>query len=156
MNAGSGFVAQFFPLFMLGALFGLVTYAACPKRFYWSEVDRLPRRPRRAMQRGVQLHRRIELHNRGKVPLEEASPDLYDLAPAEDAGRVDTGFTAFLGSRFAAQRPLLVHVGRLAFEKNCDFLLRMLVHVKAELPDVLLVIAGGGPARGVRGSCLAA
>ncbi|NBC46528.1 MAG: glycosyltransferase [Gammaproteobacteria bacterium] len=43
-------------------------------------------------------------------------------------------------------RPLLVHVGRLAFEKNCDFLLRMLVHVKAEMPDVLLVIAGDGPA----------
>jgi glycosyltransferase involved in cell wall biosynthesis len=57
------------------------------------------------------------------------------------------------GARFrrvhgiAPDRPLLVHVGRLAFEKNCDFLLRMLVHVKAELPDVLLVIAGGGPAR---------
>ncbi len=44
-------------------------------------------------------------------------------------------------------RPLLVHVGRLAFEKNCDFLLRMLVHVRAAVPDVLLVVAGGGPAR---------
>jgi glycosyltransferase involved in cell wall biosynthesis len=44
------------------------------------------------------------------------------------------------------QRPLLVHVGRLAFEKNCDFLLRMLVKVKAELPEILLVIAGDGPA----------
>jgi glycosyltransferase involved in cell wall biosynthesis len=45
------------------------------------------------------------------------------------------------------ERPLLVHVGRLAFEKNCDFLLDMLVKVKAEVPDVLLVIAGEGPAR---------
>lgn len=44
-------------------------------------------------------------------------------------------------------RPLLVHVGRLAFEKNCEFLLRMLVIVKAAVPDVLLVIAGEGPAR---------
>jgi glycosyltransferase involved in cell wall biosynthesis len=43
-------------------------------------------------------------------------------------------------------RPLLVHVGRLAFEKNCDFLLRMLAHVRAAIPNVLLVIAGGGPA----------
>jgi glycosyltransferase involved in cell wall biosynthesis len=57
------------------------------------------------------------------------------------------------GARFrkawdiAADRPLLVHAGRLAFEKNCDFLLRMLVHVKAEVPDVLLLIAGEGPAR---------
>jgi glycosyltransferase involved in cell wall biosynthesis len=45
------------------------------------------------------------------------------------------------------ERPVLVHVGRLAFEKNCDFLLDMLVHVKAQVPDVLLVIAGEGPAR---------
>jgi glycosyltransferase involved in cell wall biosynthesis len=46
------------------------------------------------------------------------------------------------------ERPVLVHVGRLAFEKNIDFLLRMLVRVKREIPDVLLVIAGEGPARG--------
>jgi glycosyltransferase involved in cell wall biosynthesis len=44
-------------------------------------------------------------------------------------------------------RPVLVHVGRLAFEKNIEFLLRMLVRVKREIPDVLLVIAGEGPAR---------
>jgi len=44
-------------------------------------------------------------------------------------------------------RPLLVHAGRLAFEKNCEFLLRMLVRVKQAVPDVLLVIAGEGPAR---------
>lgn|GEM_PF-3174869 len=42
---------------------------------------------------------------------------------------------------------MLTHIGRLAFEKNVDFLLRMLVRVKREIPDVLLVIAGEGPAR---------
>ncbi|MBK1699456.1 glycosyltransferase [Thiococcus pfennigii] len=47
----------------------------------------------------------------------------------------------------APERPVLVHVGRIAHEKNVEFLLRMLVAVKAEMPDVLLVIAGGGPAR---------
>ena len=46
-----------------------------------------------------------------------------------------------------ALRPVLVHVGRLAFEKNVAFLLRMLVLVKARLPEVLLVVAGEGPAR---------
>lgn len=46
------------------------------------------------------------------------------------------------------QRPVLVHVGRVAFEKNIDFLLRMLVRVKAAVPEVLLVIAGEGPALG--------
>lgn len=46
----------------------------------------------------------------------------------------------------SASRPTLVHVGRVAFEKNIDFLLRMLVHVKAKMPEILLVIAGEGPA----------
>jgi len=62
-------------------------------------------------------------------------------------------FSGGNGARFrqtwgiAPDRPLLVHAGRLAFEKNCEFLLHMLVRVKAEVPDVLLVIAGEGPAR---------
>jgi glycosyltransferase involved in cell wall biosynthesis len=47
----------------------------------------------------------------------------------------------------APGRPVLVHVGRVAFEKNIDFLLRMLVRVRTEVPDVLLVIAGEGPSR---------
>lgn len=57
------------------------------------------------------------------------------------------------GARFRAaqgiapERPVLVHVGRLAFEKNVDFLLRMLAHVREQVPDCLLVLAGEGPAR---------
>jgi glycosyltransferase involved in cell wall biosynthesis len=47
----------------------------------------------------------------------------------------------------ATGRPTLVHVGRVAFEKNIDFLLRVLVRVRRRVPDVLLVIAGEGPAR---------
>jgi 1,2-diacylglycerol 3-alpha-glucosyltransferase len=49
--------------------------------------------------------------------------------------------------RIPPERPVLVHVGRLAFEKNIDFLLRMLVRVRTQAPDVLLVIAGEGPSR---------
>jgi 1,2-diacylglycerol 3-alpha-glucosyltransferase len=45
------------------------------------------------------------------------------------------------------QRPVLVHVGRLAFEKNVDFLVRVLMLVRCSVPNVLLVIAGEGPAR---------
>lgn len=57
------------------------------------------------------------------------------------------------GARFRSRhgvapgRPTLVYVGRLGFEKNVDFLLRMLVHVKEDVPDVFLMIAGEGPAR---------
>jgi glycosyltransferase involved in cell wall biosynthesis len=47
----------------------------------------------------------------------------------------------------AADRPVLVHVGRVAFEKNIDFLLRMLVRVRERVPGVLLVVSGDGPAR---------
>ena len=36
--------------------------------------------------------------------------------------------------RHPAATPVLVHVGRVAFEKNIDFLLRMLVRVRAECP----------------------
>lgn len=44
-------------------------------------------------------------------------------------------------------RPVLVHVGRLAFEKNIEFLLHTLTCIRQAVPDVLLVIAGEGPAR---------
>ena len=43
-------------------------------------------------------------------------------------------------------RPTLVHVGRIAHEKNTEFLLNVLVKVKQSIPDVLLIIAGEGPA----------
>jgi len=43
-------------------------------------------------------------------------------------------------------RPLLLYVGRVAFEKNIDFLLRMFVRLRARRPDALFVIAGEGPA----------
>lgn len=46
----------------------------------------------------------------------------------------------------AAQRPLLLYVGRVAHEKNIQFLLEMLCLVKEDHPDVLLVITGEGPA----------
>jgi 1,2-diacylglycerol 3-alpha-glucosyltransferase len=57
------------------------------------------------------------------------------------------------GERFRRQhgipgdRPVLVHVGRLAHEKNIDFLLRVLSRVISRFPGLLLVIAGEGPAR---------
>lgn len=47
----------------------------------------------------------------------------------------------------APERPVMAYVGRVAFEKNLDFLLRVTERVRHNLPDVLLVIAGEGPAR---------
>ena len=45
-----------------------------------------------------------------------------------------------------SQRPVLVHVGRLAFEKNISFLIDVLQHLTREFPDIVMVLAGEGPA----------
>lgn len=43
-------------------------------------------------------------------------------------------------------RPMLLYVGRVAFEKNIDFLLGMVMVLIDERPDILLVVTGEGPA----------
>lgn len=47
----------------------------------------------------------------------------------------------------AEDRPVALFVGRVAFEKNIDFLLHMLTHLSQKQPDILLIITGEGPAR---------
>jgi glycosyltransferase involved in cell wall biosynthesis len=47
----------------------------------------------------------------------------------------------------AASREVLLYVGRVAHEKNIDFLIRVLAEVVIKRPQILLVIAGEGPAR---------
>lgn len=44
------------------------------------------------------------------------------------------------------ERPMLLFVGRVAFEKNISFLLEMTKLLIAKHPDVLLVVTGQGPA----------
>lgn len=78
-----------------------------------------------------------------KTPIEVQPTGL----PAESYTRGD-------GAKFRRQfhlpsnKPLLLYVGRVAFEKNIDFLLRMFVRVRATRPDATFVIAGEGPALG--------
>jgi glycosyltransferase involved in cell wall biosynthesis len=43
-------------------------------------------------------------------------------------------------------RPVLVHIGRVAHEKNIDFLFEVLSEVRRTFPNILLVVAGEGPA----------
>jgi glycosyltransferase involved in cell wall biosynthesis len=67
-------------------------------------------------------------------------------------GLGDGCYTPGDGRRFraaygiAAERPIVLHVGRAAHEKNIDFLIRMLQPLKRAVPNVLMVIAGEGPA----------
>jgi glycosyltransferase involved in cell wall biosynthesis len=67
------------------------------------------------------------------------------LALEHWSGGDGEGFRQCYG--IAPDRPVLIHVGRVAFEKNIDFLLRVLDRVRRALPDVLLVVSGDGPAR---------
>ena len=65
----------------------------------------------------------------------------------EPASFVPGDRTAFREKYGIAQnRPVLLFVGRVAFEKNIGFLLKVLKRVRREIPDVLFMIAGEGPA----------
>jgi len=67
-------------------------------------------------------------------------------------GLQDKSFEAADGDAFRVKygipldRPMLLYVGRVAFEKNIDFLLGMAKVLSDERPDVLLVVTGEGPA----------
>jgi glycosyltransferase involved in cell wall biosynthesis len=62
-------------------------------------------------------------------------------------------FKAGHGARFrahlnvSATQPLVTYVGRVAHEKNIDFLVNVFAGVRRQMPNALLVIAGEGPAR---------
>ncbi|HVS03788.1 MAG TPA: glycosyltransferase, partial [Thermoanaerobaculia bacterium] len=66
------------------------------------------------------------------------------LPLAELAGGSGAAFRAHHG--IPAERPTLVHVGRMAHEKNVGFLLEVVERARRQRPDVLLVLAGEGPA----------
>ena len=66
------------------------------------------------------------------------------LQEASFAEADDEAFRAKYG--IAQNRPMLLYVGRVAFEKNIDFLVRMTQLLIAETPNILLVITGEGPA----------
>lgn len=67
-------------------------------------------------------------------------------------GLQDNSFAAADGKAFRLQygiaidRPMLLYVGRVAFEKNIDFLLKMTKLLVEKRPDILLVVTGEGPA----------
>jgi 1,2-diacylglycerol 3-alpha-glucosyltransferase len=62
-------------------------------------------------------------------------------------------FAAGDGDRFRAQaglpldRPLMTYIGRVAHEKNIEFLVQVFTKVRQSVPNAMLVIAGEGPAR---------
>ncbi len=76
-----------------------------------------------------------------KISAEVIPTGLQEHSFAEADG---VAFRAKYG--IALDRPMLLYVGRVAFEKNIDFLLGMAKILSEERPDVLLVVTGEGPA----------
>ncbi len=65
-----------------------------------------------------------------------------------DMSRFSQGDGLAFRQRFGltAEQPLLIHVGRVAHEKNIPFLLEVMAQVVEHCPDAILLIAGEGPA----------
>jgi DNA helicase II / ATP-dependent DNA helicase PcrA len=87
---------------------GVIDYARCPKRFYWTSVRPLPRFSGPAARIGTEVHRWIERRSAGQGQLLELddAPDLTAEELAGQPGRVERLRQAFLASRFADRVPL--------------------------------------------------
>ena len=79
---------------------GLVTFARCPKQFYWSVVRPLPRRSSAAARLGNEVHRWIEQRAGRQLSLLE--PDGDDAMLDPDALPADAGTAAALKASFLA------------------------------------------------------
>jgi DNA helicase-2/ATP-dependent DNA helicase PcrA len=92
----------------------LLTFIRDEDEFFWRYVRRAPSPPSPAAQLGIQVHRRIEEHGRGGVPLGATTDDegRYDLDPGESRGdgpgvSTEQLWQNFLASRFAKMTPLM-------------------------------------------------
>ena len=79
----------------------------------------------------------------------EVQTPIHVLPTGLPADRFERGDAARFRSlaSLPAARPIVLYVGRVAHEKNIEFLVHMFAAVRARRPDALLVIAGEGPAR---------
>jgi DNA helicase-2/ATP-dependent DNA helicase PcrA len=89
------------------AVSGVIDYARCPKRFYWSQVRPLPRFSGPAARIGTEVHRWIERRASGQASLIELdeSPDLTAEELTGEPGKVERLREAFQASRFAGRVP---------------------------------------------------
>ncbi len=117
-----------------------------PRRLLSTLARRISRRQCDAVDAIVapspQMAAALEAYGVG-IPIEVISTGL-------DLGRFKGGD----GERFRRERaieparPVLLNVGRVAFEKNIAFIIDVLERVRRSVPHVLLIIAGEGPALG--------
>src|SRR5665213_1272819 len=92
------------------------------------------------------------------APSEPMRSALIDYGVTTPVHIIPTGlaldrFRSGDGARFRAAQalpqdaPLLLYIGRVAHEKNIDFLIRAFAQVHRGVPEAIFVIAGEGPAR---------
>jgi 1,2-diacylglycerol 3-alpha-glucosyltransferase len=133
------------------------TYHTFFEEYVHHYVPALPRVMGRALARAVT---RSQCHDVQALiaPSEPLRQSLLEYGITTPVHVVPTGlpadrFTPGDGRRFReyaglpADRPLVTYIGRVAHEKNIEFLVRMFVRVREAVPRALLVIAGEGPAR---------
>jgi 1,2-diacylglycerol 3-alpha-glucosyltransferase len=77
------------------------------------------------------------------------STPIHVLPTGLPADRFNPGIAERFRSeaQIPAGRPLVTYVGRVAHEKNIEFLVNVFVEVRRTVPEAMLVIAGEGPAR---------
>ncbi len=134
------------------------TYHTLFTEYFHHYLPVLPRAWLRALARGISRRQcnAVDAVIAPSHPMREA---LLDYGVRRRIEVIPTGLTpeSFLpgngaGFRHAhglpAHAPVLLYVGRVAFEKNIGFLLTMLTHLHRTHPEVRLVIAGEGPALG--------
>ena len=133
------------------------TYHTFFEEYLHHYVPLLPRMLGRRLARGV-TRSQCAAVNALIAPSQPMQAMLVDYGVRTPIEVIPTGLPALSfrrgdGARFRAQqqlppdRPLLLYVGRVAHEKNIDFLLTSFVEVRRARPDAMLVIAGEGPAR---------
>jgi 1,2-diacylglycerol 3-alpha-glucosyltransferase len=116
----------------------------------------LPRPLLKAMARGLARHQ-CDTLNAVVVPSIAMQETLTEYGVAAPMHVLPTGipigrFAGGDGARFRAsyaideKRPMALYVGRVAHEKNIGFLLEAMSYALWRLPELLLVIAGEGPA----------
>ncbi len=87
------------------------------------------------------IHERLTRYG-VKTPMQILPTGIPQPAPLADGAR--EAFRARYG--IAARRPVALFVGRVAHEKNIDYLLEVVALARESIPDLLLLIAGEGPA----------